>query len=201
MSSLFGWSLPPGVKTLPGEEPEEPCRICGLPADQCQCPECPECGEAGCVEHLPDDVLVAMVSDLSWRLDLLIKQVKARDAKLAPYTCWICGHKTPRSILQKDPPYCPACGRFDYEQRPTEEEAAAIRRLSCECSYCHTRSNQPPGDLCHACSRGIMRRYVRTKPDLRIRHGDDFAGDAWLDLHTNKITYTAVGGDPNRRKS
>jgi hypothetical protein len=26
--SMFGWSLPPGVSTLPGEEPEEPIDLC-----------------------------------------------------------------------------------------------------------------------------------------------------------------------------
>lgn len=50
----FGWSLPPGVYTLPGEEPAI-CEICGRGLDgvsknpdyDCQCPECPECNEAG----------------------------------------------------------------------------------------------------------------------------------------------------------
>lgn len=44
---LFGWSLPPGCSTLPGEEPDLPCEVCGLSPDNCICPECPACGEIG----------------------------------------------------------------------------------------------------------------------------------------------------------
>ena len=44
--SLFGWSLPPGCSTLPGEE-ESPCAVCGQWEDHCICPECHECGCVG----------------------------------------------------------------------------------------------------------------------------------------------------------
>jgi len=50
---IFGWSLPPGCGTLPGEE-EEMCGVCGgdpeLPDDKdghCLCPECTVCGSYG----------------------------------------------------------------------------------------------------------------------------------------------------------
>ncbi len=43
---LFGWSLPPGCGTLPGEE-DYPCAVCGKWEDDCICGECPECEEAG----------------------------------------------------------------------------------------------------------------------------------------------------------
>lgn len=45
----FGWSLPPGCGTLPGEEPTPPCDVCGGDVDggTCICPECPVCHEAG----------------------------------------------------------------------------------------------------------------------------------------------------------
>ena len=43
---IFGWSLPPGVTTLPGEE-EYPCEVCGEFPDNCICPECPVCSDAG----------------------------------------------------------------------------------------------------------------------------------------------------------
>ena len=41
-----------------------------------------------------------------------------------------------------------------------------------------------------------MNRYKR-KPehDKRIRRGDDFAGDAWLDTETGNIVYGVVGYD------
>lgn len=44
---IFGWSLPPGCGTLPGEE-EFACDVCGgMPEDDCICPECPVCGSYG----------------------------------------------------------------------------------------------------------------------------------------------------------
>ena len=44
---IFGWSLPPGVSTLPGDETEY-CAVCGKNAeDECECPECPICHEIG----------------------------------------------------------------------------------------------------------------------------------------------------------
>ena len=46
MDRKFGWSLPPGVTTLPGEE-EYPCEVCGQSLDKCDCPECPVCHEVG----------------------------------------------------------------------------------------------------------------------------------------------------------
>lgn len=44
--SIFGWSLPPGCGTLPGEE-EYPCAVCGRFEEKCICPECHECGSVG----------------------------------------------------------------------------------------------------------------------------------------------------------
>lgn len=42
----FGWSLPPGCGTLPGEE-EYPCEVCGKFPEDCICPECPVCSTQG----------------------------------------------------------------------------------------------------------------------------------------------------------
>ena len=44
---IFGWSLPAGCGTLPGEEDEGPCLVCGNHIDDCICPECQECGDVG----------------------------------------------------------------------------------------------------------------------------------------------------------
>jgi hypothetical protein len=47
----FGWSYPPGCNSVPGDEPDPPCEVCGkFPdhrTDPCKCPECPGCGEFG----------------------------------------------------------------------------------------------------------------------------------------------------------
>ena len=41
-------------------------------------------------------------------------------------------------------------------------------------------------------------KYTRTpEHDRRIRRGDDFAGDAWLNNETGQIEYGAVGYDRN----
>lgn len=59
----FGWSLPPGCGTLPGEE-DCPCEVCNGNPDTvdtkkfgaCVCPECKVCGEYGnpqCYELAP----------------------------------------------------------------------------------------------------------------------------------------------------
>lgn len=51
---LFGWSLPPGVSRLPGEE-DHVCEICWHGEDDCICSPCGVCGEVGrskcCQEH------------------------------------------------------------------------------------------------------------------------------------------------------
>lgn len=40
-------------------------------------------------------------------------------------------------------------------------------------------------------------RFVRQpEHDRRIGHGDDFAGDAWLDTQENLIVWVAVGCEP-----
>ena len=44
---IFGWSYPPGCNSVPGDEPDPPCDVCGLDPSDCICPECPECGENG----------------------------------------------------------------------------------------------------------------------------------------------------------
>lgn len=46
MSSVFGWSYPPGCSGPP--EYDESCAVCGAyDIDQCVCPECPDCGSCG----------------------------------------------------------------------------------------------------------------------------------------------------------
>lgn len=42
-------------------------------------------------------------------------------------------------------------------------------------------------------------KYTRApEHDRRIKRGDDFAGDAWLNNETGQIEYGAVGYDRNR---
>jgi len=41
-------------------------------------------------------------------------------------------------------------------------------------------------------------QFIRaTKHDKRVKYGDDFAGDAWIDRYTGLVRYTAVGQSPN----
>lgn len=43
---IFGWSYPPGVSSIPGDEPFY-CEVCGQLDENCICPECPVCGDYG----------------------------------------------------------------------------------------------------------------------------------------------------------
>ena len=43
-----------------------------------------------------------------------------------------------------------------------------------------------------------MRYERKPEHDRRIKRGDDFAGDAWLDTMTGKIVYGTVGYDRNQ---
>ena len=54
--SKFGYSLPPGCGSLPGEEDDRPCDVCGKFEDDCICPECPNCGDVGNPKcYMPSD--------------------------------------------------------------------------------------------------------------------------------------------------
>ena len=48
---IFGWDYPPGCNSVPGDEPDPPCEVCGGDIDggkdECICPECPVCEEIG----------------------------------------------------------------------------------------------------------------------------------------------------------
>lgn len=45
--SIFGWDYPPGCSSVPGDEPDPPCEVCGQKLNDCVCPECPVCREIG----------------------------------------------------------------------------------------------------------------------------------------------------------
>lgn len=44
-----------------------------------------------------------------------------------------------------------------------------------------------------------MRYQRQPQRDRRIKRGDDFAGDAWLDTKTGQIVYGVVGYDYNSK--
>jgi len=67
MRSVFGWSLPPGCRTLPGEEPVGPCETCGgdPEGDSCVCPECHVCHLVGNTVCYDDHGLVYSAEQLA----------------------------------------------------------------------------------------------------------------------------------------
>lgn len=49
----------------------------------------------------------------------------------------------------------------------------------------------------HALISALETRWERYRSeDRRIGYGDDFAGNAWRNIDTGEITYTAVGKGP-----
>jgi hypothetical protein len=55
---IFGWSYPPGCNSVPGDEPDPPCEVCGGHPDICICPECPVChvvGDPACYDPARKD--------------------------------------------------------------------------------------------------------------------------------------------------
>lgn len=96
---------------------------------------------------------------------------------------------------------CPACGhRPDGEQK--KQSWIFTCKSSCPspivvCATVKVEAIQAwNNQVCEISSR---RRFIRkSEKDRRFTRGDDFAGDAWLDLATGNIVYTAVGVDRNR---
>lgn len=80
----FGWSLPPGVTTLPGEE-DYPCEICGEFEENCICPECPVCGEIGDPLCYKKHGLVRTVEQAN---NLLKREKEWEEANRLENECW-----------------------------------------------------------------------------------------------------------------
>ena len=51
----FGWDYPPGCSSVPGDEPDQPCEVCGVNENACICVECPVCGIQGNPDCYLDD--------------------------------------------------------------------------------------------------------------------------------------------------
>lgn len=54
MRSIFGWSYPPGMNSVPADD-DVTCEVCWLPYDGsskdiCECPTCDICGEFGYID-------------------------------------------------------------------------------------------------------------------------------------------------------
>jgi hypothetical protein len=69
--SIFGWDYPPGVNSVPGDDPDPPCEVCGKDPAICICPECLTCGEYGRTSCY-----------LEGKLELSIEQVKGLEELL-----------------------------------------------------------------------------------------------------------------------
>lgn len=84
---IFGWSLPPGCGTLPGEEDEGPCEVCGHAIDYCICKECQKCGTYGDPECYETHGMVRTRAQIEGRakLDEMMRAQAERDAAEAAY--------------------------------------------------------------------------------------------------------------------
>jgi ribosomal protein L29 len=108
-SRLFGWSYPPGVSSVPGDEPFV-CRLCGKGEDDCKCEECKECGDIGCLRHVDEKELRKRLDEsrtLAWNLEAELKERYAKN----PAMCREC--KKPLSFEDREQCdaglYHPAC--------------------------------------------------------------------------------------------
>jgi hypothetical protein len=108
-SPNFGWSLPPGVSQLPGEEPESPCAICLKMADDCTCEECEECGTHGCLEHLKWQKLIQLYELSSCQYHELKREYDRRLNTVYAQECPKCKHKVPLSSYDAPGYWCDNC--------------------------------------------------------------------------------------------
>ena len=77
---IFGWDYPPGCHSVPGDEPDPPCDICGGDPDgDCICPECPECGANGDPICYDQHGLVRSQAQIDGLAELKVEQL-AEDA-------------------------------------------------------------------------------------------------------------------------
>jgi len=87
--SKFGWSLPPGVTRLPGEE-DYPCATCGKSAESaCDCPECPVCGEVGNTYCYEKGHLHYTKAQLTGQAQLRIIELRERIDDEMQYLQWL----------------------------------------------------------------------------------------------------------------
>ena len=112
--SLFGWSLPPGCSTLPGEESAGPCELCGedVDAEKCECPECPECGQCGCMKHISDGELISRIAIQGYLHHAAMKEWKRRKSQPCPD----CKAELTPNPLDDEPSPC-VCGWMSEEAR------------------------------------------------------------------------------------
>lgn len=111
---IFGWSYPPGVSRVPGDEPEPPCPLCGKvvdgPKDPYTCPECPECGVCGCIEHLSIANLCSRLEVAEYVADSLRQEYRRRcEAKAV--NCPGCSKRLVPDLQEGNPMWCDHCKR------------------------------------------------------------------------------------------
>jgi len=120
--SLFGWDYPPGCSSVPGDEPEAPCVLCGNEADDCTCPECPTCSTIGCIEHLPTRELLSRYERSSYLFHAQKAEIERRNALLPAVECGKCKAKLADDIRREDPLWCPSCQTWEWDWfNPSEE--------------------------------------------------------------------------------
>jgi len=113
---IFGWSLPPGCNSVPGDEPEPPCSLCGKDVDRCHCPPCKTCGEHGCVEHLSNLELVKRYQTHAFLLSELRRVLDKRETEQAQ-PCPICKEPVKPCLVTGDPLYCQNCKVGELDER------------------------------------------------------------------------------------
>jgi hypothetical protein len=81
MRSVFGWSLPPGVRASDFDVVDGPCEMCGNFIDQCICPECPVCKAMGLNTCYRDHGLVQVPAQRAGRQMREAEEQREREAE------------------------------------------------------------------------------------------------------------------------
>lgn len=112
---IFGWSYPPGVSRVPGDEPDPPCQLCGNDAYDCKCAPCATCETPGCIEHMTNANLLTRFEFVAYLYDGLKTEIERRNAALPPKICGKCKAEIKDDIRREDLLWCSTCKTSEDE--------------------------------------------------------------------------------------
>lgn len=95
MFRLFGWSYPPGVSRVPGDE-DTHCDVCFKSTDECVCHECPHCGGYGDSDCYKNHEMRLTKVQLVARQEVIVSRAKEKVKE---------AESDLKSLIAKDDPF------------------------------------------------------------------------------------------------